>query len=494
MIAVGYSKRVSNLIVKEVVPIKEQNDRIRDYAQSNGFKIIRFYEDKSNDPNSDGGFQELRIDGMNRRFDLVILDSIFRFGRNYAYAKNLLYMTFYKLGIHFAVLEDGINTMNMTAEEVEQYFQKLKCRHAKEFEYSQRQEKFLSERQIPECWERYGYLFNDNRTELLIDGEAAKVIRMIFERAAVGTKKVEIARELNRIGAETPSVHMHRVGMKKVKAGRTEWVAEAVGRILATEVYMGDDHTSLAEGAIYPQIIAPEIFHKAQEIIKPNHIKRYRNYYLLKRWIYFMDTDERLCYRERTIDGKRITYYHRSQDDICLIEFEEVLNALRSAFAKEKELAFRICKAGQESKRRFTHEIDDSYRERAEELFQFSLKAQNGNVELFGRYDKGEISKKEYDSAHDVIMKKQEKINGLFHELMEEKKKRIIYLGKDNPWVRRFLKYDSRNELSCNMVNALVRRVEVYPGRRIIVHLNTDGKEYIPEEMLKETRADGKKE
>ena len=92
MIAVGYAKRVSNLLVKEVVPIKEQNDRIRDYAKSKGFNIDRFYLDKSDDPMRDTAFQELRIDGMNRRFDLVILDSIFRCGKNYAYTTDFLHM------------------------------------------------------------------------------------------------------------------------------------------------------------------------------------------------------------------------------------------------------------------------------------------------------------------------------------------------------------------------------------------------------------------
>ena len=68
----------------------------------------------------------MRIDGMNHKFDMVILDSMYRCGKNVGFAKELLYRTFYKLGIHFIVLEDNINTTNMAPEEVEQYFCNLR--------------------------------------------------------------------------------------------------------------------------------------------------------------------------------------------------------------------------------------------------------------------------------------------------------------------------------------------------------------------------------
>ena len=494
MKAVGYAKKVSNLLVKEGVPIKEQNDRIRDYAKSEGFNIDRFYLDKSDDPMRDTAFQELRIDGMNRRFDLVILDSIFRCGKNYAYARNLLYMTFYKIGIHFVVLEDGINTMNMTEDEVERYFYDLRCKHAEILEYSCRQELYRSDKKISQCWERYGYLLNEDQTELLIDDEVVDVIQLIFNMAAAGVKKVAIAKELNRIHAETPSNHLSRVAVRRVSPGRKDWIAEAVGRVLATEEYMGDDHAFETEGVIYPRIIEPEVFHKAQEIIKPNHIKRYNKHYLLKRKIYFQDTDERLSYREKETDGKQVAYYHRSQDDVCLIEYEDVIKELCRVIEQEKELASRVCKVNHTLKLSAICDIDDSYRERAKELFRLSVEAQNGNVELYEQYESGEITPQEYDSAHEAIMQKQRQVNDQFHEMMLERKKRITYLGKENPWARRFLKYDPHKNLNCDTVNALVRRVEIYPDRKVVIYLNTDGKEYMPEKMLKEAMADGEEE
>ena len=491
MIAVGYSKRVSNLLSKEIVPIKAQNDKIRRFARNAGLTIDRFYEDKSNDPWSDTGFQKLRVDGMNRRFDLVILDSVFRCGKNYAYARNLLYMTFYKIGIHFVILEDGINTMTMTADEVERYIREMKGKNAEALEYSLRQEKYQNDKTIPECRVRYGYFLNEDRTKLEIDEEAAKIVRLIFDMAASERKMVAIARELNRMKIETPSCYLHRTGVKNVASKRAEWTSETVRRLLLTEVYVGDDHLLQIDGTCYPQIIDSEVFNKARKIIRPNHIKRYKNHLLLKRRVFFCNTNEMLCYREQAIDGERYAYYHRAQDDVCVIEYDELLDALRIAFEREKRLADRLCRLKPDCKTPFIEEINDSYRERAQELFLLSLKAQSGNVELFSRYDHGEISQEEYDIAHNAIMQRQMEVNEMFHNLMEEKHRKIIYLGKDNPWAKRFMKYDSGMDLNCDIVNALVKRIEVYPDRKIIVFLNVEGKECVPERLLKEVRKDG---
>ena len=99
MICVGYSKKTPFMDMLEQVGIKEQNDRIREFASKNKIKIIRFYEDKSDDPDSDIGFQELRKDGMNRRFDLIIFESLSRFGPNPGMAKSLLLDTFSVIGL-----------------------------------------------------------------------------------------------------------------------------------------------------------------------------------------------------------------------------------------------------------------------------------------------------------------------------------------------------------------------------------------------------------
>ena len=110
MICVAYSKKTANNRLREQVGIKEQNDRIRDYASRIGLKISKFYEDKSDDPLSDNGYQQLRLDGMNRKFDLVLLESVNRFGAGNGMARSLLVDTFSIIGIDFIVTQDGFDS------------------------------------------------------------------------------------------------------------------------------------------------------------------------------------------------------------------------------------------------------------------------------------------------------------------------------------------------------------------------------------------------
>lgn len=491
MIAVAYSKRVSNLVVKEIVPLKEQNNRIRDFAKMKGFRISRFYEDKSNNPESDTGFQQMRIDGMNRRFDLVILDSIYRCGRSFSYAKNLLYMTFYKMGIHFVILEDQINTMEMSDDEVERYFRNLWGEHAELYELSVRQEKYKKGKQLSDHWERYGYLLNEDRTQIVIDEEAADIVRLIFEMASEGKKKCEIIKFLNENQIETPSLHINRVAVRIRGANHEKWSCVSLSRILEAKVYMGDDSAGLTEGAVYPQIIKPELFKKANDNFYHLGTKRYTKVYLFAKIIFDGKTGKVLSYREKETDGKIMEYYHLPDDDIPVIELNEVYKKVQVALEKEKEKAMAVLEIDDEKRIKRMDEIDDSYHEKAKDLFRKSLEAQEGNVGLYMLYENGELSKGDYERRHDLIMKKQEEINSVFHELMEENKRRKIYLGKDNPWIRRFLKYDPKKKLNRKTINELVKRIEVYSKTDVTVILNTDGFEYLPKDYLKEAGFDG---
>ena len=491
MIAVGYSKRVSDLAVREAVPLKEQNDRIREYARAEGLKISRFYEDRGNDPRGDAGFQKMREDGMKRRFDLVVVDSLFRCGKNFGFAKNLLYETFYRLGIHFAVLEDGADTRKMTAGEVERYFRNLACRHAADFELSQRMERFSKKGEVPPNWERYGYLLSEDRTKIVVDEEAAWVIRFIFEKTCEGKRKCEIARTLNAAGTETPSAHLDRVGQKRIKVF-PEWDLSMVGRILLAGVYAGDDHAALTEGAVYPPIVDAETFRKAGATFRRFGGSRYVMHLLFKRRIFDGRTGDALRYAERDEDGEPRGYYHPAGSDEPVAWFDEVAKGVLAEIENERRVAGAVLKTDAEKVSAEMKRIEESERERAWQLFAECVRAQEGNAELFGRLDRGEITRGEWEELHGRIMERQRKANEDFAQASEDVERRKEWLGKDNPWIRRFMKRDLAGGLDCRTVNELVKRIEVLPKGKVRVFLNEEGKEWIPEEWIREVSKNGK--
>ena len=492
MICVGYSKRVSYLCFKETVPIKEQNDRIRDFAKKQGWKIERFYEDKSNDPDSDQGFQTMRIDGMNHKFDMVILDSMYRCGKNVGFAKELLYRTFYKLGIHFIVLEDNINTTNMAPEEVEQYFCNLRYSVAGLNGNVARKQNLTANRQIDHMKERYGYLLNKDQTEMLIDEEAASVIRLIYEKIDEGKSRASIARYLNEQKIETPAVHLYRVGIMKPEPRFFTWTPGCIHRITHCEFYTGGEDTQLGGRVFYPRIIEPDLYKRVSEKVtgKTRGLtlgKRISNIY--KDRIIYGPTGENLYCRAKRIDGKDVVIFHRRCKKVPVIYYEDIIDQIIPMLRKEQEEAKRMLAIlNSERRNEIVEEMKNTYKSRARELFIQSVQAQEGNVENYLRYEKGEISEEEYEEVYSEIMDRQEEVNAVFHEMMEEIYEKQMLLSKYNPWIERFCKFDLSGEIEKRAIYELTKQIEVYPDRKVFVVLNTYGKNSFPKELLMEVR------
>ncbi len=91
----------------------------------------------------------------------------------------------------------------------------------------------------------YGYRKDPlDKHHLLIDEEAAMVVRRIFEEYLGGKSPGEIARGLTGDGIENPSTYKRRTGSnfvcgKKISDRETHWISSTVKRILMDEVYTG---------------------------------------------------------------------------------------------------------------------------------------------------------------------------------------------------------------------------------------------------------------
>lgn len=121
---VSYTRSISSRIGEENPSntIAEQNERIARYLKKRGCSISEKYSDRKRTAEATEGFDKLVQDGMARKFDAVVVDSIFRCGRTLPFAIEALQRTFYPLGIQFAVVEDDFCSADKTAEEVAEYF------------------------------------------------------------------------------------------------------------------------------------------------------------------------------------------------------------------------------------------------------------------------------------------------------------------------------------------------------------------------------------
>lgn len=121
---VSYTRSISSRIGEENPSntIAEQNERIARYLKKCGCSVSEKYSDRRRTAEATEGFDKLVQDGMARKFDAVVVDSIFRCGRTLPFAIEALQRTFYPLGIQFAVVEDDFCSIDKTAEEVAEYF------------------------------------------------------------------------------------------------------------------------------------------------------------------------------------------------------------------------------------------------------------------------------------------------------------------------------------------------------------------------------------
>ncbi len=89
----------------------------------------------------------------------------------------------------------------------------------------------------------YGYRKNpDDIHQLVIDPEAADIVKLIFTMAAEGKTKPEICRYLNEKHVMTPTEHIRRNGVNKTtyhEKGLKLWSSTTIGDMLKNEVYLG---------------------------------------------------------------------------------------------------------------------------------------------------------------------------------------------------------------------------------------------------------------
>ena len=195
---VSYTRSISSRIGEENPSntIAEQNERIAQYLKKRGCSISEKYSDRKRTAEAAEGFDRLVQDGMARKFDAVVVDSIFRCGRTLPFAIETLQRTFYPLGIQFAVVEDDFCSADKTTEEVAEYFNGKTIDKIRSEFITNRQNQFkggtLTHRQA-----KYGYALSEDRRSLVLNPESAQVVKLIFQMYLEDMKIPEIARALD---------------------------------------------------------------------------------------------------------------------------------------------------------------------------------------------------------------------------------------------------------------------------------------------------------
>ena len=288
----------------ESLSIGTQRSMLTDYCASHGYNIREIYVD-------DGysgmnfhrpGFQKMMEDIESGIINMVITKDLSRLGRDYIMTGYYSELFFPAKDVRYIAVADDFdsakdhndiapfkNILNdMYARDLSRKITHAKRQRAK-------QGLFVGS-QTP-----YGYCVTPtNKNLLIIDPEAAEVVRLIFNLAEHGLGSIGIAAELKTRRIYAPSVYKFMRGDKRferypaVKNGDYyNWCPVTISQLLKNRVYIGEltslktittscktkqripadkDHQIITPNA-HEAIISPEQFERVQEV-RSGHVCR----------------------------------------------------------------------------------------------------------------------------------------------------------------------------------------------------------------------------
>lgn len=193
----------------------------------------------------------LKSDIERGRVNCVVVKDLNRFGRNYTEGGDLIDNYFARRGVRFIALNNGVDTaddnMNAATRCIsigvtnvinESYSAMTSVSIRGTLNNHRRQGKFIG------AFPTYGYKKSpDDFHKLIIDDEAAEIVRLIYSKFIGGMSLIGITKELNSLGIPNPTLYKQRQGMNfSSRGGKNDglWCDRTVRRILKNEMYIGN--------------------------------------------------------------------------------------------------------------------------------------------------------------------------------------------------------------------------------------------------------------
>ncbi len=277
--------------------IQNQKNMLIEYAIKMGWEIYNIYSDddyKGSDRNRPG-FNKLLEDAEKRLFDVVLCKSQSRFTRELELVEKYIHGKFIEWNIRFIGLADNADTDNQGNKKSRQinglvnewYLEDLSNNIRSVFETKKRAGQHIG------SFALYGYEKDpDKKGHLIIDEEAATVVREVFNLFISGYGKTAIARILNEKGIPNPTEYKRLKGLRFKHTSKNKnsklWKYYTIQSMLCNEMYIGTMVQSKQKNVSYKcnktiqipksqwvkvpnmheAIIDPETWDKAQALIK----------------------------------------------------------------------------------------------------------------------------------------------------------------------------------------------------------------------------------
>lgn len=382
----------------------------------------------------------------------------------------------------------------------------------------------------------YGYKKDEkDKNHLVIDDEAAEVVKQIFKMFISGTPKQRIAKILNSKGIPCPTEYKNKnkLNYKPAKnhLSNFHWGYSTINKILANEVYIGNliqrrtamEHMKRQDGISYKRkvplkeeqqikventhepIIDKETFEQAKQITRAiaRTPKNMQNITMFAGILKCADCGRALTKSVNTIGkGEKVYYYrcstyknfdfsnphnkhdigctpHTIREDILKeIVAEEIQNRAKIAFTlKDKQELRKYLKENSS-----TWEEKDSnkieYEKAKNELNRLEMLL-NKNLDT---YNEGLIDKEEFIKARDRYKENQKQLQERIDNLEKKLLDTSYNQNQHEIWVEKFINFGgiTPEDLDREIITSLIDKIIVYENKTIHIKFH-DNSPYLKE-------------
>ncbi|OUO66086.1 recombinase [Anaerotruncus colihominis] len=475
-----------------------------------------FYEGDESDVYVDDGktgtdtdredFQRLLADVYSGKINCVIVKDLSRLSRNYTDAGNLIENLFVRLNIRFTSLAEGVDSYRnpdsvsniivpITNVMNDQYCYQTSKKIRQVFDMKRRNGEFIG------SYAPYGYIKDpQDKHALLVDPEAAEVVKSIFSMFLSGKNKRGITLYLNDHGVPCPTAYKQSQGLKynaPNAQGNPMWSTITIDTILKNRVYVGDmvqgrqrvksykihiqervpeEEWFIVENT-HEAIIDRETFDKVQGLLKRDTrtAPKQKQLYLFSGFLKCPD-----CGRAMSrIASKGVYVYYQCGTYKSLSKTACTMHSIKNTrlevgvlFAIQQQVHLAVTYSELVSrinaaplKKSKSHRLEDMIAVKEKEL----SKIMRYKQALYQDWKDGEITHNDYRHMSEDYEQQAESINTVLRTLREERDQLENGMDAESPFLTAFLKYQNIEKLTRDILIELIDHIKVYEGGNISV-------------------------
>lgn len=476
-----------------------------DLADSN---ILEFCDDGYSGTNFERpAVQQLLTKVRQGEINCIVVKDFSRFGRNYLELGDYLEQVFPFLGVRFISVNDGYDSAkdngvtagldiglknliyDLYSKDLSKKVKTAKTAKMKKGEYIG-------------SFAPFGYLkAKDKKNAIVVDEEAAVVVKRIFQLAAEGNNTSAIAKILNADGVPSPARHYqknHNNKKWRKAKGDLVWQTMAVLKILKDETYTGKtinhkrekpDVNSMSTVAVpreqwivvpdtHEAIISEELYMEAQKVIRK--ISKRKEYKVDNTRVLYGKVKCGICKKNLQRSHTKVPYYicksnYFDENSLCYhgrTEEPMILEVLLEAIRQQAQIANKAEKLVLKEKEKSESEVAD--------LLQSARKAQQHlerlnalKIEEYEKYLDEKISKDDYLKQREIYNQEIEQTSSQISKLEADYElQKLKNKESENQFVEHFKKKQEIEELSRDLVNKLVDSIYVFGENQIEIVWN----------------------